>query len=147
MFYRASSGIQWLLLKVSDFQPATLLRKRLRKRCFAVNFAKSLEHLFFWQNTSGWLLLVFICEFWDIFQNTSFKEHLGETAILCTSCRISTTNTIKNYFTGAFQAFYTKSRSNHSKAFIYLKSQKTVCEGVNLLWSCKMLRGRCQPAS
>ena len=42
-------------------------------------------------------------------------------------------DTVKNYFTGAFQAFYTRSRSIHSKAFIYLKSQKTVCKGVNLL--------------
>ena len=53
-------------------------------------------------------------------------------------------DTVKNYFTGAFQAFYTRSRSIHSKAFIYLKSQKTVCEGVNLLWSCEMPRGWCQ---
>ena len=42
-------------------------------------------------------------------------------------------DTVKNYFTGAFQAFYSRLRISHSKAFIYLKSQKTVCEGVNLL--------------
>ena len=35
-------------------------------------------------------------------------------------------NTAKNYFTGAFQAFCTRSRRSHSKAFIYLKSLKTV---------------------
>ena len=46
--------------------------------------------------------------------------------------------------TGAFQAFYTRWRSIHSKAFIYLKSQETVCEGVSLLWSCEMPRGCCQ---
>ena len=34
----------------------------------------------FWQNTSGWLLLKFICEFWEVFQNISFIEHLWETA-------------------------------------------------------------------
>ena len=34
----------------------------------------------FWQNTSGLLLLVFICEFWEVFQNTSFIQHLWETA-------------------------------------------------------------------
>ena len=45
---------------------------------------------------------------------------------------------VKNYFTGAFQAFYARSRSSHSKVFIYLKSQKIVCEGVNLFWSCEM---------
>ena len=76
-----------------------------------------------------------ICEFWDVFQNTSFPEPLGETAILCTSRRYSKKppDTVKNYFTGAFQAFYARSRSSHSKAFIYLKSLKTVCEEVNLM--------------
>ena len=76
-----------------------------------------------------------ICEFWDVFQNTSFTEPLGETAILCTSRRYSKKppDTVKNYFTGAFQAFYARSRSSHSKAFIYLKSLKTVCEEVNLM--------------
>ena len=34
----------------------------------------------FWQITSGWLFLVFICEFWEAFQNTSFIEDLWETA-------------------------------------------------------------------
>ena len=43
-------------------------------------------------------------------------------------------DTVKNYFKGAFQAFYTRSRSNHSKPFIYLKSLKIVCEEVNLWW-------------
>ena len=38
---------------------------------------------------------------------------------------------VKNYFIGAFQAFYTRTRSSHSKAFIYLKSLKTICEEVN----------------
>ena len=32
--------LQWLLLKVSGFQPATLLKNRLRQKCFSVNFAK-----------------------------------------------------------------------------------------------------------
>ena len=41
-------------------------------------------------------------------------------------------DTVKSYFTGAFQAFYTGTRSNHWKSFIYLKSLKTVCEEVNL---------------
>ena len=76
---------------------------------------------------------MFICEFWDVFHNTSFLEHLGETAILCTNCRISTTRYSKK-----LQTFYARLRYSHSKAFTYLKSQKTVCDGVNLLWSCEM---------
>ena len=38
----------------------------------------------FWQNTSGWLLLVFICEFYEVFQTAFFIEHLWETThFLC----------------------------------------------------------------
>ena len=46
--------------------------------CEICKFFKSIS----WQNTSGWLLLVFISEFWEIFQITSFMEHLWETAYL-----------------------------------------------------------------
>ena len=41
-------------------------------------------------------------------------------------------DTVKNYFTGAIQAFHTKTRSSHSKALIYFKSLKIICEEVNL---------------
>ena len=34
--------LQWLLLTVSGFQPATLLRKRRRERYLSINFAKFL---------------------------------------------------------------------------------------------------------
>ena len=35
--------LQWLLLKVSGFQPVTLLKKRLRQISFSVNFIKFLK--------------------------------------------------------------------------------------------------------
>ena len=43
--------------------------------------------------------------------------------------------TVKNFFTGAFQAFCTIMKSSQSKAFIYLKSPKIICEEVNSQWS------------
>ena len=46
---------------------------------FLRKFWKILKNIF-WQNISGWLLLVFIYKFWEVFQNTSFIEHLWETA-------------------------------------------------------------------
>ena len=46
---------------------------------FICEFCKIFKNTF-WQNTSEWLLLVFICEFWEVFQLTSFIEHLWETA-------------------------------------------------------------------
>ena len=46
--------------------------------------------------------------------------------------------TVKSYFRGTFQAFFTRTTSNCSKAFIYLKFTKIIFEEVNLQWSCKM---------
>ena len=68
-----------------------------------------------------------------------FSEHLFLRTILggC-FCEFQPPDIVKNYFTGAFQAFCTSSRSSHSKEFIYLKSLKTICEELNLLRSCEM---------
>ena len=38
--------LQWLLLTVSGFHPATLLKKRFPQKCFSVNFAKFLRTFF-----------------------------------------------------------------------------------------------------
>ena len=66
-------------LTVLGFQPATLLEKRLRERFFSVNFGKIFKNIF-WQNTSGWLPFVFIGEFWEVFEKTSFIDHIWEIA-------------------------------------------------------------------
>ena len=68
--------LQWLLLTVSDFQPSTSLKKRLGQRYLSVKFAN------FLRASLDKTPLVFICEFWEIFQITSFMEHLWETAYL-----------------------------------------------------------------
>ena len=47
-------------------------------------------------------------------------------------------NTVKNYFTDAIEAFYTRTRSSHLKAYIYLKYLKIICEEIYSLWSCEM---------
>ena len=41
---------------------------------FFCEFCKIFKNNFL-QKTSGWLLVVFIYEFWEVFQNTSFIEH------------------------------------------------------------------------
>ena len=100
--------LQWrLLLKVTGFLPVTSLWRDYGKNVFLWILQNFKGHLYFWQNTSGWLLLVFICEFW-VFQNTSFIQHLRKTAISCTSWRISTTRYSKNYLTGPFKCFISK---------------------------------------
>ena len=52
--------LEQLLLAVSSFQPATLLKKGLQQRRFCI-ICKIFKNIF-WQNTSGWLLFVFACE-------------------------------------------------------------------------------------
>ena len=52
--------------------PACNLKKKFPQRCFSVNFAKILRTTF-WQNTSRWLFLKFICEF-QVLQNIFFSR-------------------------------------------------------------------------
>ena len=48
------------LNKVAGLRPVTLLKKRLRHRCFPVNFPKKfLEHLFSWNTSGGYFLLLY----------------------------------------------------------------------------------------
>ena len=121
--------LQWLFLIVSGLQSATLLKKRFPQRSFSVNFAKHLfkhlltEHL---QMTAVYLWIL-----------RSLSEHLFYRATL-RNClfhvqvaEFQQTDTVKNYFTGAFQAFYTRARSSRSKAFISLNALKIICEEVN----------------
>ena len=108
----------------------------IKKWCFwqmlFCEFCKSFKSVFL-QNTSGWLLFVFICEFWKVFQNSSFIEHLLETAYFMYMLQnFNHQIQKKNYLTDAFQASYTGTRSSHLKAFIYFKSLKIICEEANL---------------
>ena len=45
---------------------------------FLSKFWKVFKNIF-WQNISEWLLLGFIYEFWNVFQNTYFIENFWET--------------------------------------------------------------------
>ena len=81
-------------------------------------FCKIFKNIF-WQDNCGWLLLNLICEFWEVFQNTSFIEHLWETAFHVQVAEFQPADTMKNYFTGAFQAFYT-SQKDASRILLYV---------------------------
>ena len=127
--------LQSLLLKVSGFQPANLLKKRLRKICFSVNFAKFLRTPFI---LTEHLRMTASCVYlWSL---RRFSEHFLYRAPLfyVQVAEFQPPDTVKNYSTGAPRTFYTRSRSSHSKAFICLKFLETVYKEVNLLWSCEM---------
>ena len=100
LFYRlfptaASAGLR--------FPACNFVKKETPAKMFFCEFYKIFKNIF-WQNTSGWLLLVFIWEFWEVFQNTSFIEHL----ISSTSCRISTTLYNKKLFHKFFSSILCK---------------------------------------
>ena len=124
---------QWLLLTVLGIQPSFLLEKRLRQKCFSVKFAKILrtsflltEHL--WMTTFCVYLWILRC----FSEHFFYKAPLGICLFHVEVAEFEPLNTVKNYFAGAFQAFYTRTRSSLSKEFIYLKSLKTISEEVNL---------------
>ena len=80
------------------------VKKEIPAKMFFCKFYKILK-IIFWQSTSiRWLLLVFIWEFCELFQNTSFIEHL----IWWTSCGISTTTYSKKLFHKCFSSILYK---------------------------------------
>ena len=141
MFYRTSPVTASQSL---GFHSATLLKKRLRQRCFSVNFAKCLrisflltEHL---RMTASCVYLRILRNFLEVFyKRTLFLQNTFEKLLFHVQvAEFQPLGIVKNYSTGAFQASYTRLRSSDSKVFIYIKSLKTVCEEVNLKWSCEM---------
>ena len=90
LFYRlfpagASTGLK--------FPVCNIVKKETPAKMFFWEFYKISKNIFS-LNTSRWLLFVFIGEFWEVFQKTSFIKHL----ISCTSCKISTTRYSKKLF-------------------------------------------------
>ena len=123
--------LQWLLLTVSAFQPASLLKKRLRQRCLSVNFAKFLRTSF--DRTPPYNCFLCLSVNYE-----KFSDHLfyiagsGNYLFHVQVSEFQPPDTVKNYFTSAFQAFYIRERSGYLKPFIYLKSLGIICEEVNL---------------
>ena len=70
---------------------------------FFCEFCKTFKNIF-WENTFGWLILIFICKLWEVFQNTSFIEHLWETAF----CSFPTTRYSKKLFHERFSSILYK---------------------------------------
>ena len=117
---------QWLLLKVSGFQPAALLKKGLLQRRFSVRFAKLLRTSFCRTPPDDCFLCLPVIL-------RSFSDHIFFRAPLGNSLFHEQVAEFqppvkKKYFTSAFQALNTKTRRSYSEAFIYLKSLKIICE-------------------
>ena len=117
--------LQWFLLTVSGSSLQLYSLKETLAKMFICEFCKIFKNIFR-QNTSGWLHLWILRSFSDHFfyRETACFMHKFK--------RISTTRCNKKHFTSGFQVFYIRTRSSYSKAFIYLKSLKIICEEVNL---------------
>ena len=64
------------LNKVADLRPATLLKKRLQRRCFFMNFPKFLRTTFL-QNTPGQLFLsIHLCRYGTILRTVFLKNFM-----------------------------------------------------------------------
>ena len=57
------------------FPDCNFVKKENPAKMFSCEFYRIFQNIF-WLNTSGWLLFVFIWEFWEAFQKTSFIEQL-----------------------------------------------------------------------
>ena len=132
--------LPWLLLTVSGFQRVTLLKKRLPQRCFFVYFANFLRTSFNRTplNDSSEVYLWISRSF---LERLIYRAPLRICLFHVQVAEFQPGDTVDNYFIGAFcafHAFYTRTRRSHSKAFIFLKSLKIICEEVNLYWSYEM---------
>ena len=106
--------LYWLRLGDLGFQPETSVKERLMQRCFPVKFAKFLKTSF--DRTPA--DVVFICEFWEIFQTTFSRTFRGSWLYHVQVKKLQPTDTLKNYVLCSFQVFYRRTRNYHSKRFI-----------------------------
>ena len=83
-----TEDLQWLILTFLGFQPVTLWKKRLRHRCFSVNFAKLLRASSDRTPRDDCFLCLSV-NFEKFFRSP--KSTFGKLLISSTSCWISTT--------------------------------------------------------
>ena len=83
MFYKIGVLKKFAKFSWKHLRPATMLKKRLQRRCFTVNFAKFLRTRFL-QNTSGRLLLFFLIRF-TVFLPTqwSYRDQVFSIFLTC----------------------------------------------------------------
>ena len=99
--------LQWLLLTVSGFQPATLSKKRFRQRCFSVNFAKFLRTSFDRTPPDDCFSSLSV-NFQKFFGTPLLYSTSVKLLISWTSCRISTSRYSEKLFHRCFSSILGK---------------------------------------
>ena len=120
--------LQQLLLTVSGFQPATLLKKKLRQRCLSVNFANILRTSFDRTPLDDGFLCLSVVNFTKFFRSFLLQSTSGKLLALFTSCRISTTTYSKKVFHNCFSSILYKTKKQLLECVYVLKIPE------NYLW-------------
>ena len=117
-FLRAScftDHLQRHLLPIYGFQPVTLLKKSLRQSCFSVNFAKFLRTSF--DRTPPDDCFLCLSENFEKFsEHIFYRAPLGNCLYHVQFAEFQPQDTVKSYFTSAFQTIYRRMTSSDSKA-------------------------------
>ena len=96
--------VEWKRL----LEGGNFIKKETPSKMFICEFRKIFKNIF-WQNTSGWLPLVFICESHHLF----YRARLGNWLFHVQVAEFQPPDTVKKYFTSAFKAFYTRTGSSY----------------------------------
>ena len=112
------------------FPGCNFIKKETSAKMLFCEFCKIFKNIYR-QNTSGWLLLAFICQFWEVV-HLFYRAPLGNCLFRVQVAGFQPPDPVKKCFTSAFQAFYRRTGISYSKTFTYLKSLKIICEEVKL---------------
>ena len=138
MFLRTPCFTEHLQVSASDsfrFPVCNFIKKEIPAKVFFCEFCKIFKNIFSFDGTPPNDCFLSLSVSFEKFSRTlllqsSFPQ--GNCLFHVHVAEFQPPDTVKNYFTGSFQAFSSRTKSSHSKAFINLKSLKTICEEVNL---------------
>ena len=112
---RKTTVLKSLLQSSFRFTACNIIKKETSAKIFFCALCEIFKNTFLTEHHRMTVSCVYLC----ILRN--FSEHLHRTPPGNCSFHVQgfrPAHTLKNYFTGAFQAFCTKTRSSHSKEFI-----------------------------
>ena len=112
------------------FPVCNFIKKDILAKMFFFEFCKISKNIF-WQNTSGWLLLKFIGEFWEVFQKISFIEHSWETAYFKYKLQYLNQQILWKTISQVLLKYFMNEKYSFQAAH-YLKSLKTICANLQV---------------
>ena len=109
-----------------SFPACNFIIKETTGKMFFCEFCKIFKDIFSFDRTPpDDCFLCLSVNFETFFRTLLLKSTSGKWLFHVQVAEFEPPDTVKSCFTGTFRVFYTRSRSSHSKAFIYLKSQKS----------------------